>query len=100
MESGVKSLFGGDRDDAEPALRAALAGFREIGDRWGVPTVLKQLAGLADETESAALMAEAIDLAGRLGAVEDLTRLLVRNADRLTDAGRLARRAGGVRARR
>jgi predicted ATPase/DNA-binding SARP family transcriptional activator len=89
MESGVKSLFGGDRDTAEPALRAALAGFREIGDRWGVLTVLKQLAGLADETESTALMAEAIDLAGRLGAVEDLTRLLVRNADRLTDAGRL-----------
>ncbi|MCG5219428.1 BTAD domain-containing putative transcriptional regulator [Streptosporangium sp. KLBMP 9127] len=89
LESGARSLLGGERDTAERAFRAALEGFRGTGDRWGVLAALEQLAGLADETEFAALMAEAIDLAGRLGAVEDLTRLLVRNADGLADAGRL-----------
>ncbi|WP_204358302.1 BTAD domain-containing putative transcriptional regulator [Streptosporangium sp. 'caverna'] len=89
LESGAKSLFDGERDAAERAFRAALEGFRGTGDRWGVLAALEQMAGLADETEFAALMAEAIDLAGRLGAVEDLTRLLVGKADGLADAGRL-----------
>jgi predicted ATPase len=89
LESGGRSLLGGERDTAERAFRAALEGFRGTGDRWGVLAALEQLAGLADETRFAALMAEAIDLAGRLGAVEDLTRLLVRNADGLAGAGRL-----------
>ncbi|MEV0381108.1 BTAD domain-containing putative transcriptional regulator [Nonomuraea sp. NPDC050643] len=89
LESGVTCLLGGERDAAGEAFRAALEGFRAAGDRWGVLTALERLAGLADETGSAALLAQAIDLAGRLGAVEDLTRLLVRNADRLADAGRL-----------
>ncbi|MGW3369990.1 ATP-binding protein [Streptosporangium canum] len=89
LESGVKSLLVGERDTAEETFRAALEGFRGTGDRWGVLTALEQLAGFADEPGFAALMAEAIDLAGRLGAVEDLTRLLVRNADGLADAGRL-----------
>ncbi|MEV6863674.1 BTAD domain-containing putative transcriptional regulator [Streptosporangium subroseum] len=89
LESGARSLFGGERDTAERAFRAALKEFRGTGDRWGALAALEQTAELADETEFAALMAEAIDLAGRLGAVEDLTRLLVRNADGLADAGRL-----------
>ncbi|MEO3875048.1 BTAD domain-containing putative transcriptional regulator [Nonomuraea sp. B12E4] len=89
LESGVKSLLGGDRDTAERAFRAALEGFRGTGDRWGVLAALEQVAWFADESGFAALMAQAIDLAGRLGSVEDLTRLLVRNADGLADAGRL-----------
>ncbi|MFB9533470.1 ATP-binding protein [Nonomuraea roseola] len=89
LESGVKSLLDGERETAERAFRAALELFRGTGDRWGVLTALEQMAGLADGTRFAALMTEAIDLAGRLGAVEDLTRLLVRNADGLVDAGRL-----------
>ncbi|MFC5753600.1 ATP-binding protein [Actinomadura rugatobispora] len=35
------------------------------------------------------LLGEALELVGRLGAVEDVTRLLVRDADRLVAAGRL-----------
>jgi hypothetical protein len=56
LESGVKSLLGGERDTAERAFRAALEGFRGTGDRWGVLTALEQMAGLADETGFAALM--------------------------------------------
>ncbi|SEG88829.1 Predicted ATPase [Nonomuraea solani] len=113
LESGVASLLDGERAAAGRAFRAALEGFRATGDRWGILTALEQLAGVADErdlerlagvadgmdlgpvigvadeTGAAALLAEAIDLAGRLGAVEDLTRLLVSNADRLVNANGL-----------
>ncbi|MCW2864479.1 MAG: putative ATPase [Actinoallomurus sp.] len=94
LEQGVKGLLDADPYEAERAFEASLDGFRAVGDRWGIAAVLDQLAMLADWRVDVArfgtLMGEAIDLAGQLGAVEDMTRFLVRNADGLITAGRLA----------
>ncbi|GAB2835350.1 BTAD domain-containing putative transcriptional regulator [Actinoallomurus bryophytorum] len=94
LERGVKGLLDADPGEAAQAFEASLDGFRAVGDRWGAAAALDQLAMLADwrvdVARFATLMAEAIDLAGRLGAVEDMTRFLVRNADGLITAGRLA----------
>ncbi|MFG1686739.1 BTAD domain-containing putative transcriptional regulator [Nonomuraea sp. NPDC049269] len=92
LAAGTRGLLDGDPAEAERAFRAALGGFRAVGDRWGIATALDNLAWLSglqgDEAAFVPLMAEALDLAGQLGAVEDVTRMLVRNADALATAGR------------
>ena len=84
-------LFNGQVEAAEPDFLASLAGFREVGDRWGMAQVLDGLATVADLTgrgvRAVALTDEAIDLLGQLGAVEELAELWVGRGDRLRHAG-------------
>jgi predicted ATPase/DNA-binding SARP family transcriptional activator len=93
LDGGVRRLLSGELPEAGRAFGTALDGFRAAGDRWGTAVALDQLAELAsrrgDHAGFRVLMDEAIGLAGELGAVEDLTRLLVRNADGLLAASRL-----------
>ncbi|MGI8329131.1 BTAD domain-containing putative transcriptional regulator [Actinomadura scrupuli] len=108
---GMGRLFDGELAEAEREFDAGLAGFRRLGDRWGMMQVLDELAKLADwrgdRESSLALLAEAVTLAEQLGSLEDLAELLHRRADALVrygdlDAARadyeraadLARRAG------
>ncbi|WP_236788923.1 BTAD domain-containing putative transcriptional regulator [Amycolatopsis sp. GM8] len=88
------ALFNGNIDTAEPDLRAALDGFREVGDRWGISQTLDGLATHADLTgewtRAVELTDEAIELLDQLGAIEDLAELWARRADRLLHGGDLA----------
>lgn len=110
--SGFGHLGQGDPAAAEDAFGRALEGFRSLGDRWGVALALDTLADLAgargDRTRAVALTDEALVLAGRLGALEDSSDLLVNRGDHLagddpaaarTDyakAAAFARRAGSA----
>ena len=84
-------LFNGRIEDAEPDLFAALAGFREVGDRWGTAQTLDGLATLADllgeHARAIELTDEAIDLFGQLGALEELAEMWSRRGDRLRRGG-------------
>jgi tetratricopeptide (TPR) repeat protein len=103
-------LLEGDHAGAEREFRVSLETFRSVGDRWGMAQVLDGLAVLTElrgeHERSLALVDEAIELVGQLGAVEELAELWYRRADRLrlTDpvtaaadyakSEELARRAG------
>ncbi|GAB2976307.1 winged helix-turn-helix domain-containing protein [Amycolatopsis acidiphila] len=103
-------LLDGDPTAAEREFLVSLETFRSVGDRWGVAQVLDGLAALTElrgeHERSLALIDEAIELVGQLGAVEELAELWYRRADRLrtTDPAtaaadyakseELARRAG------
>ncbi|MTD52827.1 BTAD domain-containing putative transcriptional regulator [Amycolatopsis pithecellobii] len=86
-------LFNGQIDEAGPDLRAALAGFRQVGDRWGISQTLDGLATHADLTgdwaRAVELTDEAIVLLEELGALEDLAELWARRGDRLCHGGKL-----------
>ena len=68
--------FGYGHHEAEADFRAALATFREIGERWGTAFSLISVATLAmwrgDFTAAAADMQEALALASELGTTEDM----------------------------
>jgi predicted ATPase/DNA-binding SARP family transcriptional activator len=108
---GYLRLVDGQAAAAEQEFAAALAGFRALGERWGMAAALAELAGLADRRgdrdTSIALTDEALDLAGQLDYADDMADLLCRRADasvRADDldgahadyrrAAELARRAG------
>ncbi|MBN6056117.1 hypothetical protein JYK22_29590, partial [Nonomuraea sp. RK-328] len=106
--------FGPAAEAGEP-LRAALAGFRETGDRWGLSYTLHWLSLVAenkgDDERAMALATEGARLAGEIAGLEApqgpiiflarLGRLQARTgdfagaADTLARAGEAARRAGG-----
>ncbi|GAA4575706.1 BTAD domain-containing putative transcriptional regulator [Planotetraspora kaengkrachanensis] len=83
-----------DRAEAEREFTLALRGFRALGERWGMATTLAELALLAeqrgDTAASAAMTDEALDLAGQLGATEDMANLLCRRGDAVLAGDRLA----------
>ena len=68
--------FGYGHHEAEADFRAALATFREIGERWGTAFSLISVATLAmwrgDFTAAAADMQEALALTSELGTTEDM----------------------------
>jgi predicted ATPase len=80
MSDGFLAQFGGDVAGAERAFGEALRGFRACGDRWGVANSLDPLAQLADwrgdRERALALLDEALELTGQLGALEDSADLL------------------------
>jgi predicted ATPase/DNA-binding SARP family transcriptional activator len=86
-------LFDGEVAAAEPELRTALAGFRTVGDRWGMLTTLDTLAQLADSRGDTStfmdLLTEAMDLVNQLGSIDDTVTLLCRRADNLLRGGKL-----------
>jgi predicted ATPase/DNA-binding SARP family transcriptional activator len=103
---GYLRLVEGRSAAAEQRFAAALAGFRELGERWGMVAALSELAGLADwrgdRAASIALTDEALDLAGQLDSADDIADLLCRRAGTGARAGDLDgadadyRRAAGL----
>ena len=108
---GYIRMFSGDMAGAAAEFDAGIAGFRAIGDRWGLAGLLTAQARLAawqgDDDRSLALADEAFELVRQLGALEDLADLLCLRAERMTRigdltqartcyerAGELARRSG------
>lgn len=111
MSEGFLAQFTGDLAVTEEACGEALRGFRVCGDRWGAANCLDTLAQVAgwrgDHDRARALLAEALGMAERLGALEDTADLLYQRAQVLINAGtpdaaradfergiKLARRAG------
>ncbi|MXQ67330.1 tetratricopeptide repeat protein [Actinomadura rayongensis] len=111
MSEGFLAQFRGDVEAGTRCCEAALATFRRVGDRWGIANTLDTLASFTeargDRDRALALLAEALDLAEQLGALEDSADLLCRRAGLLHRAGNsdaaaadyrraalLARRAG------
>ncbi|GAA1856208.1 BTAD domain-containing putative transcriptional regulator [Actinomadura bangladeshensis] len=111
MSEGFLAQAAGDITATEQACREALRGFRACGDRWGIANALDTLSQVAgwrgDHARAVALLNEALELVGRLGALEDTADLLYQRAHLLIrtgtpDAARagfergieLARRAG------
>jgi predicted ATPase/DNA-binding SARP family transcriptional activator len=99
--TGLQAMYLGEPAEAERAFDAAVAGFRRVGDRWGIANTLEKLAILADwrgrSASFLAMMDEAIDLIGQLGAVEDTVDLLSRRADGLARQGHLDTARTGYR---
>jgi tetratricopeptide (TPR) repeat protein len=87
-------MFGGDLAGAEELFQRSLAGFRAVGDRWGIANALDQLVALAElgGGRAAALrwLEEALAAIGELGAGEDAADLLCHRGDWLLRGGDLA----------
>jgi tetratricopeptide (TPR) repeat protein len=94
LGQGFQHQFRGDLAGAQREFTAGLAGFRALGDRWGIANVLDPLAQFAgwhgDWPTFHRHMAEAIELTGQLDAVEELADLLLRRAEGLVRSGDLA----------
>ncbi|NDU74707.1 tetratricopeptide repeat protein, partial [Actinomadura sp. DSM 109109] len=84
MSDAFLAQFGGDPVGTERACEDAVRGFRACGDRWGTANSLDTLAEVAawrgDRERARALLDEALDLVGRLGALEDTADLLYQRA--------------------
>lgn len=80
MGQAFVSVYGGDADDAEPRMRAAVEGFRSVGDRWGMTVALTErgkLLGWRGEWAAArSCYDQAIELAEEMEAGSDLVDLL------------------------
>jgi predicted ATPase/DNA-binding SARP family transcriptional activator len=86
--------FGQSADLAEAELRASLAGFRAIGERWGIGFTLSALADLAaargDFAQAVNWQREAIALVREVGIREDLPQLEIKLAHQLWMLGERA----------
>ncbi|WP_338064322.1 ATP-binding protein [Thermoactinospora rubra] len=108
---GYPPLASGRHAEAERRFTTAVELFRSLGERWGTALAIDSLAALkavgGDTAGAAALLDEALPLAERLGAVEDLADMLCSRGDHRLDggdpaaaladyerAGELARKAG------
>jgi tetratricopeptide (TPR) repeat protein len=85
---------GADIDAAEQDYAAALAGFREIGDRWGIGIAVAGLADSSalrgDHTAAIGYLEEALRLATELGARDDTAHMSFRLSLLRCRAGDLA----------
>ncbi|MFJ6758187.1 AfsR/SARP family transcriptional regulator [Streptomyces sp. NPDC091273] len=90
---GAKTLLGtgGRPAEAEAAIGAALAGFRRLGERWGISFALTLLADLearrGDHRTAVAHYEEAVAVIGELGGIEDRLYAWVRQAQSCLLAG-------------
>ncbi|MGW3322660.1 BTAD domain-containing putative transcriptional regulator [Streptomyces virginiae] len=90
---GAKTLLGagGPPAEAEAAIEAALAGFRGLGERWGISFALTLLADLVarrgDHGAAIGHYEEAVAVIGELGVVEDRLYARVRQAQLFRLAG-------------
>ncbi|WP_413755782.1 BTAD domain-containing putative transcriptional regulator [Streptomyces sp. MMBL 11-3] len=95
LGQGHMALFGGEVAEAGRQFERSLDEFRSQGDRWGTVLCLAELAMLAGwrgrPERSQALYDEALELAGQLGAVEDIADLLCRKGDGLVAVGEFGR---------
>ncbi|WP_189162167.1 ATP-binding protein, partial [Sphaerisporangium melleum] len=78
-------------EEGERDVRASLAGFRSVGDRWGISTAMAALAEVStlrgDDAATIAIMREALMLAEEIGAVEDTPYMRTRLAAALHATG-------------
>ena len=94
--------FGGEPAAGEAGLRAVLARFRELGERWGTAQALDGLAhvaswrGQVDRADE--LWAEALAAMSELGALEECADLCCRRAENALHRGDLDAAAAHVRA--
>ncbi len=90
---GAKTLLGagGPPAEAEASIEAALAGFRGLGERWGISFALTLLADLVarrgDHRTAIGHYEEAVAVIGELGVVEDRLYAWVRQAQLCRLAG-------------
>jgi len=91
---GWNGLFSGDVSVARQAFEESLAGYRAVGDRWGISNAVDALAMLAQWRgsfdEARQLTDEAIALVSELGAMEDMADLTCRRASRRLRSGDLS----------
>ncbi|MFC7381295.1 AfsR/SARP family transcriptional regulator [Sphaerisporangium rhizosphaerae] len=77
--------------EGEADVRAALEGFRDVGDRWGVSTAMAALAEVStlrgDNATTIATISEALTLVEEIGAVEDTPYMRTRLAMALHASG-------------
>ncbi|BCJ45166.1 SARP family transcriptional regulator [Actinoplanes ianthinogenes] len=87
----VRLNFGEPAEVAEADLAAALAGFRAVGDRWGIGFTLSALADLTaargDFARAVGWQREAIALVEEVGVREDLPQLSAKLAHQLWLSG-------------
>ncbi|QUQ64890.1 ATP-binding protein [Kutzneria sp. CA-103260] len=90
---GWNGLFAGDVAVAREAFEQSLAGYRSVGDRWGISNAVDALAMLAQWrgsfAEALRLTDEAIALVSELEALEDMADLTCRRASRRLRSGDL-----------
>ncbi|MFF3084739.1 BTAD domain-containing putative transcriptional regulator [Streptomyces nojiriensis] len=90
---GAKTLLGagGPPERAQASIEAALAGFRGLGERWGISFALTLLADLVarrgDHRAAIGHYEEAVAVIGELGVVEDRLYAWVRQAQLCLLAG-------------
>ena len=86
--------FGQSPEVANAEMREALAGFREIGERWGIGFSLSGLAEMAaaqgDFAQAVRWLREAVALVAEVGLREELPQLEARMAHHLWMAGESA----------
>jgi tetratricopeptide (TPR) repeat protein len=94
LGAGLISLYRGDTTAAEPELYDALAGFRALGERWGMTMTLAELARLASwrgqRDRCRALAEEALTAAEELESPDEIASLLCVRAEDAARAGDLA----------
>ncbi|MFI6904961.1 BTAD domain-containing putative transcriptional regulator [Nonomuraea sp. NPDC050394] len=95
LTTGLLSYYSGRIGGCEADLRAALAGYRAVGDRWGISSALAAVADLhvlrGEIRQGIEVMGEALEVMRTLGAVEDIPYLRARLAIALNLAGDRAR---------
>ncbi|HLL69754.1 MAG TPA: BTAD domain-containing putative transcriptional regulator [Micromonosporaceae bacterium] len=91
---GAIELYSGRLAEGDTELSAALAGFRAVGDRWGMANTLADLASLAewrgDRAGFLAMIDEALSLAAQLDSTDDIVELMCRRGRSSAAAGDLA----------
>jgi predicted ATPase len=91
MAAHLRLNYGHSAESAEAEMRAALRGFRAVGERWGIGTTLSTLGDLAaarGEFEQAVeWQREAVALVREVGIREDVPQLEVKLAHQLWLAG-------------
>ncbi|MFI9007628.1 BTAD domain-containing putative transcriptional regulator [Actinosynnema sp. NPDC053489] len=100
LGAGMRHHYAGRARRAWEEHSAALAGFRALGERWGMSLALSQLAGLARASgglgAAVGFLDEALGLSRAFGATEHVASLLCRRAEWACQAGDLAGAAADV----
>ncbi|SMC62556.1 BTAD domain-containing putative transcriptional regulator [Kibdelosporangium aridum] len=93
LGAALLHLFDGEIAEGEEKLRRALAGFRQLGDRFGMVLALDAIAGMADSRGDRQAfvdaVTEAMEVVSQLGSIDDTTSLLCRRAENLARYGEL-----------
>ncbi|MCA2212533.1 BTAD domain-containing putative transcriptional regulator [Jidongwangia harbinensis] len=91
MTALIRINFGQPTEIAEAEMRTALAGFRGLGERWGIGFSLSALGDLAaargDFAQAVAWQREAIALVREVGVREDVPQMQAKAAHQLWMAG-------------
>ncbi|MCE7003516.1 tetratricopeptide repeat protein [Kibdelosporangium philippinense] len=93
LGAALLHIFDGEISAGEGKLHRALAGFRELGDRFGIVLALDAIANIAggrgDRQGFVDAVTEAMEVVSQLGSIDDMTSLLCRRAENLARHGEL-----------